>query len=338
MAKIIDPKTQFFDELKRVVVDELVESGTNLKPWTPAVAKSFHDKPINELIESDYFLNLKEGLHPFHKDLIEELYEEKRNRQISLVIVFAGIGSGKSYLASVLEWIEWYRFTTTPYPEIEFPFIDIAKSTIAFILMSKDANKAKHIVFNYVYNMFKTEFNKEFFPPNPKVKSYLHIPRNKTVIFPGTGEATSALGFNVFSGIVDEGAFLQHASSGSSSEEIEDQAEAMYDQIHGRIFSRFGSKGGLLIFISSANKVDGWMEKQVDYAIKNPNKSNIFWKRAPLWKCKPANFFPSGQYFLFNAKTFEIVTDPDMIDEYYQAKDRLQLTSDFNTYLGGLLL
>jgi hypothetical protein len=243
-----------------------------------------------------------------------------------------------TYLAGALEWLEWFYYSTTPDKKKEYPYID-PKSTTAFILMSRDKDKAKQVVFRNVAPLFESQFNKEYFPPNPNIRTYLDIPRNKTLIFPGTGSAASALGFNIFSGIVDEAAFLQQASKGSSSEEVVDQAQAMYEQINGRITSRFAFNGGMVIMITSANKYGSWVENKILDAIKFGNeKDQIFWRRVPIWKAKPLGFFPSGKEFLFNPDTYEIITDPDMVQEYFKAVSRNPLDTPFNPFRGGLAL
>jgi hypothetical protein len=326
----------FYSKLEEVVKDELTVGG--LKPWTPSTAESFHRCRPRELIESDYFLNMKEIIYPFHLDTIEELYKERANRKIDVVVFIQSIGAGKTLVASALEWLEWFYFSTTPNPKEAFPFVDTKNSTTAFILMSRDADKARKVVFTNVYRMFQSQFNKEYFPPDIKIKRYLDIPRNHTLIFPGTGEAVSALGFNVYSAVVDEAAFLQQAAKDSSSEEVDDQAQAMFEQLNGRIYSRFQDNGGLIVFITSANKFENWVELKAKEAQELGIKSNIFFKRAPLWVAKPKKFFPSGQVFLFNAMNYEIITDEDMIEEYMQAKSKNDLPKDFNPLLGGLLL
>lgn len=326
-----------FEELANVINTDLVEAG-NSKLWNDSVAAEYHKLKPSEIFKSDYFLNIGDTLYPFFFDLADELHAERQNRKIDLVVFNMGIGSGKTYFSSALEYYEWLYFTTTPNKKQAFPGIDPETST-AFILMSRDKEKAKKIVFTNVYRHFNCQFNKDYFPPNPRVRTYLDIPRNKTLIFPGTGEAVSALGFNLFSGIVDEAAFLQAVAKGSSSEEVTDPAQAMFEQINGRIDSRFGKNGGLIIMITSANKEGNFVENMIEKAIQDGNyKHKIFWRRAPVWKTKPPGFYPSGEVFLFNRDTYEIITDLDMIREYMDARSRLDLNTDFNPILGGLLL
>lgn len=338
---MLPQSNDFYDSLEKIVSEELTKSGGGLKPWTPGIAKSFHEKSIRELIESEYFLNLKGTIYPFYINLIEEIFEESKNRKINLVTLSAGIGSGKNFVGSVLLWLNWYYYTTTPDHKEKFPYFDFKNATVAFILMSRDAEKAKKVVFSYVYPLFQSQFNKEYFPPNPKITSYLDIPRNKTLIFPGTGEAASALGFNIFGSVVDEINYLQgNSAKSSSSAEVEDPAEAMYNQIQGRVYSRFGEHGGMNMFISSANKVNSWMENKIASAMKNGvEMEKIFFLRIPFWKAKPKGFFNTDKEFLFNAVTMEIITDEEQIKQYYSARERAGINSmKINPVLSGLML
>jgi hypothetical protein len=292
------------------------------------------------LIEDEYFLNLKHNLYPFHYETILEIYRERKKRKLDLVILNEGIGSGKNYLAATLEWLEWYYYITTPDRKKVWPHID-PNTTTAFILLSKTERESRKIVFEYVFRLFQSKFNREYFPPDTKTTTSLKIPRSKTLIFPGTGEAASALGYNVYSGIVDEASYLQKtASKGSSSEEVEDQAQAMYNQLHGRIYSRFGHRGGLLVMITSANKVEDYVEQKIRDAIKyGCDRDRIFYKRVPFWKAKPAEFFPTGKQFLFNAVTFEVITDEEQIKDYMKAREVLGLENmKENHVLSGLVM
>lgn len=327
-----------YDALDKEIKDALTEKSGALKPFTTKVAEEYHNLSAGTLIRDPYFLNAAKHLFPAHQKMIEEIYEAKKQYGIKLVVISGGIGMGKTFIASAMTWLEWFYFSTTPNPQEVWPFISPETKT-AFILMSKTEVQAKRIVFDNVAKLFESEFNKEYFPPNKQTKRALIIPRNNTLIFPGTGQATSLLGYNTFSAVLDEINFLKSLTNTVSSNYSDDPAKVMYDQANDRIFSRWGHNGGLIFAISSARLPFpfSWQEAMIYKAMQEGmEKSKIFFRRLPLWKAKPKQFFDSTGYFLFNAETFEIITDKDMVDDYLQAKERSNLPSEYNPYLGGL--
>jgi hypothetical protein len=187
-----------------------------LQPWSPEIAKQFKDEfdsNLETILHNPYFLGLKSiketdtvvkdnCLYPSHKDDILAIYEEKKKRDINLVILIEGIGSGKSTVNSILTYLEWFRLTCTYNPQKYYGMMN--DEIIAFIAMSRSEAQAKRVTLQKIYPKFQTQFNIEYFPPSKRRGQEIWIPRNNTLIFAGTSNAASALGYNIFGGVVDE--------------------------------------------------------------------------------------------------------------------------------------
>ena len=205
-----------------------------------------------------------------------------------------------SFMASILSYIEWFRFTAHYNPFEHFGLA--SNSTVAQVFMSKNANLAQKVMFDKVIPLFQSQFNKEYFPINSRITSRLHIPRNRTVLFPGSGDVASALGFDVWGAVVDEANFLEQVKgskrgSGSTTE-IFDQAQQMHDSLDARRESRFGNKlneAGFIIMISSARYQKDFLETRIrnlEYIEQTEGEEGIrrtkcFWRKRSIWEAKP---------------------------------------------------
>lgn len=194
------------------------------------------------------------------------------------------------------------------------------------ILNHNTEKQAKRVTFTEVWNRFQSPFNKDYFPPTDRFTTEIRIPRNNTTIFPGTSSALSALGYNLYGGVIDEAAFLEVVDDSSKTFDGRfDAAEEMYHAIMNRMVSRFLRKGhlpGLLCMISSPNFPDDFLHKQIEYATKvaeeskklgTTDNSGIFWRRRPTWEAKGKKFFQDDEFFYIDTTNAEIMDDPMVI-------------------------
>lgn len=239
------------------------------------------------------------------------MWEERKKRQINLVILEMAIGSGKSFFSSILQWLQWKELICKYNPH-EYFRLD-PDSKIAFICLSKTHDQARKITFDYVQARFKSGFNKDYFPPNDRKKSELEIKRSNTLIFPGTSSEASALGYNVYGANIDEAANLDivEDSKKATIGDVYDPAEEIFNATYQRMKSRFvdpitGKVPGFIVMMSSPVHPDDFMERKIREA-ESGEATDIFWRRAKLWEAKPKWFFPRGKTFLFDTETLEII-------------------------------
>jgi len=247
--------------------------------------------------------------------MLYELWEEREKRHINLVFLSASIGAGKSYFASILLWLQYFELMCNFNPQEHYNLDP--HSIIAFICMSRSHKQAKDITFNYVAARFKSQFNMDYFPPNPKIKSELRISRCNMLIFPGTSNEASELGYNIYAANLDECSNLQvvEDSKKASLGDVYDPAEEWYNAAYRRMTSRFvnedtGKTPGFISMMSSPRYPDDFIERKINDA-KN-GASGIFWKRAKIWEAKPPTYFPiwhkTGKTFLFDTEDLVIIS------------------------------
>ena len=352
-------KSLIFNSVSKYLDEYSLQTDNTTHTWTPELAEQFRNTSLDDLLFDPYFLdlgkkNLETGepqLYQYWTDTIHELWEERKIRDIDLVIFSCAIGAGKSYFASVLQWLQCYELVTVPGGDPHKYFGLDPYSKIAFINMSRSAKQSKNITFDYVASRFKTKFNQDYFPPDDKVKSELRIKRSNILVFPGTSSDASALGYNVYSGSLDECNFLpivedsKKIGIGSSY----DPAESWYNAVSMRMKSRFrdprtGKVPGFITMISSPTYPDTFMEQRIRLA-ESGDVDSIFFKRASIWEVKPKKHFfmkwyETSEIFKFDTDSLEIISDEayasmseekrelvqeipiDLIDDYKKDPDR----------------
>jgi len=164
--------------------------------YTKDQEKEFRNIPIRTLITDPYFLGLEGYIYPAHLDDIEELWEERKKRPINLALFEHSIGAGKTMLASVIIWLQWYEISTLVSPQTFFNLTP--NSTIAIMTLSRTEVQSRRVIFSEVWKRFQSGFNKDYFPPNPRYSKEISISQNNTVIYAGTSSELSILGYNLY--------------------------------------------------------------------------------------------------------------------------------------------
>lgn len=317
------------------------DKGGGLREWTPEVARQLREefntiRGIEYLLDSSYFLNIKDTLYPAHRDDIIAIYEEMRKRPVNLAIFVEGIGAGKSTKVAVMTWLEWFRLVCRYDPQQYYGMMK--NETIAFIAMSRSEAQAKRVTLQKIFPKFQTEFNVEYFPPSKRRGQEIWIPRNHSLIFAGTSSAASALGYNIYGGGIDEANFLEVVEGGKRGQsvaDVYDAAEEMHNAMFNRMKSRFINPGtglldGMLFMISSSRYPDDFLEKKIREHFKLGTHSHIFIRRRTLWEAKPKWYF-SGVNFNFDLKSKKVIDTPEQIED--KKKLALEIMSERKTQL-----
>ena len=278
---------------------------------SPAIA-AFTSTPV-----FTYFLDAKSWLWERNAEIIQDLWEERKKRHISLAIILGSIGNGKTSIMSLITWLLWYEVTIqykksslNTIPQEYFGLRPASK--IAIISLSTTVKKATEVMFNEVKNSFSTGFNHDYFPHNPRIKSMLDIERNNTIIFPNTATAAGILGYNVYSAAIDEAAFLEVIEDSKRGEEdrVYDQAESLHNATKQRMRSRFGHKNkGMIVMGTSINHPDDYVIRKAKEAY-NVEDTEIFYSLLPEWQVKPTFVnFPADKFFYFDTEKIEVIKD-----------------------------
>ena len=315
-----------------------------LLDWTPEIAEQYRlefENHLDKLLYDSYFLGLKAEvgvtgldrencLYSAHYEDIMAIYEENKKRPINLVILVEGIGSGKTTIYSIMAWLEWFRLTCKGNPHKYYGIME--DELISIIAMNRSEAQAKRVTLQKVLPRFKTRFNIDYFPPSKRLGREIFIPRNNTLIFAGTSSAASALGYNIYGGVVDEANYLQMTEGSKKvqgANEMYDAAQEMHDAMFGRMTSRFinprtGLLDGMLFMISSSRYPNDFLEKKAREHFNLGDKSHIYVRRRTTWDSKPKWYF-SGVTFQFSLKTKKILDSEIDITVKKEEAKRIQI-------------
>jgi len=311
--RVIDP---LVSSAERWIQDYKNEASGSLMDWNKSTIDEFKDVPIDTLLRDPYFLNLDGKMYDsVYQDIID-LWGERKSRVVNLALFLEAIGAGKSFKSSIILWLLWYELSMHVNPQEYYGLED--DSIIAIMLLSRTEQQSRRVVFNYTWSRFQTGFNKDYFPPNPKYSREIRIDRNNTCVYAGTSSALSALGYNVYSGVIDEANFLEVTEGSKKSDaETYDAAEDMHNAVINRMTSRFMKEGiipGLLVMISSPRYPDSFMERKIkEVKSMGVKQARAFHRSRPLWEAKGRQYFPSfyeeGSYFVVDTETTEILEE-----------------------------
>jgi hypothetical protein len=138
----------------------------------------------------------------------------------------------------------------------------------------------------------------------------LRFPKN-IVIFPGTGSALSAIGYNLYGGGIDEANYLEVVddSKKAITGAYYDAAESMYNTITARMKSRFVQRGegkvpGLLMLFSNPRHDGSFLER---LAVMSRSDRSIFFTRRCTWEGRPADHF-CGEKFYYDVEGRKVIT------------------------------
>lgn len=252
---------------------------------------------IEEFVESADYLNQKGYVRPAIRRKLLELFAPG-NEYIEAVLTGA-IGIGKNYFADCALAYMVYVLSCFHNPQLEF---DLAPgSSIVFIQQSVTLTLARKVLYDqFAERIRRSKYFKQRFRFDPEVKSELRFPKGVTIL-PVGGSDTSALGMNVFGGVIDEMNFMARTRDSAlvryTAEDEYDQAERLYSTLIRRIKSRFMQKGkvpGKLLLVSSTNYPGDFTDRKVEEA---KHDTTIFVMKYSQWEALPADRF-CGEKFL----------------------------------------
>ncbi len=212
--------------------------------WNKDRIEEFKKIELETLIRDPYFLGMGDDIYPGVLKDIEDLWYERRQRNINLAIFVESIGTGKSTKMSVILWLLWFELCLLENPQAYFNLTQ--GSTIALIVLSRTIVQAKRITFSQVWARFTSPFNKDYFPPHPRFQSEIQIPKHNIVLFPGTSSALSTLGYNLYGGCISGNTKIKLASG---------ECKTIIDILDYRDFNILGFKPNVGIVNTTAERV-----------------------------------------------------------------------------------
>lgn len=250
-------------------------------------------------VHSAKYLNMGEEVWPKNMVEIEKLltgdYDE--------AIFTGGIGTGKTTCALVAIANAIYELSCMEQPQRAFDLA--ASSEIMFIFQSLKKELSKAVDFNRFKSMLdNSPYFQAHFRYDRGITSELRFPSN-IIVKPLSGDATAAIGQNVFGGLIDEVNFMAVTENSKMAGEdggTYDQAKAIYNSIARRRESRFMSQGrlpGMLCLVSSKRYPGEFTDVKIAQAereIAENGRTSIFIYDKRAWDVRPIEKF-TGQWF-----------------------------------------
>src|SRR3990167_5266187 len=168
----------------------------------------------------------KRHIDSLEQNKIKYWFSVTRDRDLHTVVIEAPKGSGKDFEMSILIVLLTREFLIQDRKEFFSPYVLDLNTTISINCMNRTEDQAKKVTFKEVLPKFNTPFFNDYFPPQIDIKTVLDDSRyypselrfpQKIVIFPGTGTASSGLGYTLGSSVIDECNFLQKSDSSKQS-------------------------------------------------------------------------------------------------------------------------
>ena len=273
---------------------------------------------------------------------VEYSFDIWRDRDIHSVIIECPKGTGKDFEMAMMIVILVREFLIQDREEFFKPYGLDLTTTISINCMNRTEDQAKKVTFKEVLPKFSTPFFTDYFPPQIDLKTVLEdaryypgdlkFPQN-VVIFPGTGTASSGLGYTVGSTVIDECNFLMKSASNKQSiigADTYDAAEEIYQdaiQRHNSRFSRIvhGKEvcAGITIGISSSRTTKDFTQRKKIEALED---DGILYISSAYWERKPVTGL-SGKTFFFDLASMSVV-DPDNSLKIYQENVKKPLEDD----------
>lgn len=312
-------KSPFYQQLAKIgkgFIDKDIERGNipeqNAR-WDEKDEKEFSNIPFEVLLDDPYYGG--GDLWPVHRQDIIDLWEARRRYGVHTYVAIEGIGSGKTHKFKHVLRLMVLEVVTKVNP-LKYYGLSEKGQGISFVCMSRNASLAKEVTYKTILQAFNCGFFKEHFPPNidfnrvldaHRYPQMLRFSRN-VVIFPGTGSALSAVGYNLMGGGIDEANYLEviDDSKRAINSNTYDAAEMVYNAIMTRMKSRFLSKGklpGLLMMFSNTKHSNDFLERM---AVRSKTDSTIFFRRRCTWDGIPKERL-SGETFKFDVYNNKIV-------------------------------
>jgi hypothetical protein len=267
---------------------------------------------------------------PRQADECDQIYI-RRDRDLHSVIIECPKGTGKDYEASIIIALLVREYLIQPRNVyLELYNIDPA-TTISINLMNRSEEQAKKVTFSEVLKRVNNDFFLDYFPTQVTLEEIessgrmpmdLKFPKN-IVVFPGSGAASTGLGYTLGAEIIDECNFMQQSDTSKKSimgaeRDKYDAAEEAYDDGIVRHRSRFGAMvngnmivAGLIVAISSTRLTTDFTQRMEDRAKLDPG---IFYSSTTFWGRKPLNL--SGESFQFDIANMRII-NPELAKKVY---------------------
>lgn len=251
------------------------------------------------------YLGIAEDIYPMILEQGEQMVDAYWKNGISEIILYWGIGSGKSLLASIITL--YYLHILLCYENPHKALGIMGDKPIAVINMAPSQAIAKNVVFTGISNFINnSEWFSQFdidtlgtqinFYKEPRWSRKLDTQKPNIALYCGNSKESTPIGLNVYAWLVDEFAFFMDSEEKNNAKDVR-------DMLKNRQASRFGLNAGAEITISSARYENDTMDSLYKEK-KALHMKEVFCTKYSTWEIKDKSKM-SGETFEFVAKRDE---------------------------------
>ena len=262
---------------------EVTRNG-NLKPEQKPVS-------ITEFIGPDY-LNIADRVYPV---VLNELREINSGRY-DLILLVGGLGSGKTFAATISLLYELYKLLLLPDPHGHYGLDK--NSSIILAVQNRSRKLAELNDFQLARNLIEGSPWFEVHAPHvERLKSRIKFVGKNIELWPVGADSTTLLGMNLHSLILDEGNFYQHVqrSRRAVDGQVYNQARESFESAIRRKQSRFADGSGLFL-ISSSKRFKGQFTDEI--AAEFADYSGLYTYQHTEWSAKPEAYKDSKWFHI----------------------------------------
>ena len=265
-------------------------------------AKRYKTVPVDmaTFIDDPYYLGEScQTLYPVLRRKLIEIFEPGSHYRE--VILGGGTGVGKTTCLSIIMCRLLYEISCLVNPQASYGLSPGSELSIA--LVSKNLIVCRQVLKSSIDNKVElSPYFQEHFKPEMRTEATL-FPSNVQIIV-SSYVAERTIGSNCFAASLDETDFVRskkqqiRTSDGQQKSLAHfDLAEKAYRSLERRIKSRFvqasGDLPGMIVMVSSANTVGGFIERRMASAYSDPS---VYAMELCTWEIKPPGTF-SGKRF-----------------------------------------
>lgn len=256
--------------------------------WDPSTGPAV---PIRQWINDKYYLGeLAETLFPKLKEDMCELFEGDYYE----CVLTGSTRWGKDYFGTTALIRVIYELYCLKRPG---DTLGLGKGEMIHIIpISHQKEAARRIVFEGVQRkLVLSPFWKGRFESTTEE---IRFPGKNIIILGGGSNENTAMGFNVWSALVDESNFMGKSRKASIAAGMkEDKSETIYDSLRRRIRGTYGAYGfrGKLFLVSSKKSIHDFTERHLFEVMKDQDPG-VFVRDYCTWDVRP-NSFPGQKWW-----------------------------------------
>lgn len=283
------------------------------------------------LYDDDYFGFVGRSMWPAVRDEFFKIMEA--NPRPLRVILKGSIGWGKTFLSNTIMCRLLYELNCLRRPQAYYGLSPT--SYISFMNLSVNAGHAYRVFFSNLLDMIDSSpWFARYAPRRKPSTAVLLFPKKLISFMPGSSSEMSALGENLFGGVIEEANFFpvvkNSAHLRNSIEDEYDLAKRLQDSVWRRMKSRYQRMGrlpGMLVLNSSANYPGDFLDRMSG----QPDPTTMVIDHSE-WDTKPPSRYTGNRFHVFVGDKYNpprILKKDDDLEKFKQLGEVVSVPEEY---------